>query len=609
MIFFVFSYQPYFFGDEASVIPNYIKGNWLDGFVYSSQYKARWISSVITTTLYRLFWTDRCIIMSFAIILQIIASMVFFSTIRLFGLSRTCAAMLTIATTITRFNFFAVYEVNLGMIEGSGWLFFIISMYFWVLYIQKRENFYCTLSLISLILAGLCHERYLPILAVPMIAPFLRRWLQKESIPLWHVILHCYLAVGVLTTLVIMSRSTIMLGTAAQPVSIFSQRTFEQFIDGILQIIGINVGPPYLVGRPYGISYLPDKCGVLGFFAVILHLVYSYISKKFFIEPIPASDANKKHEMLLLAIYPGYSLLLLLIAASISIRQELRWLHEPMILLISLLALFWGYQKRREIALNFLALCMLIATATLFHSQGEVYFVGAARDANAVGSLLRTGIIDLKSVQIAHPDNWIFQGDNFLSINFINNPRNASKCTQPIFSKVEIAVVQGRITEFEIKGSPVETAGKLDSTALPPSGANSAQLPSNIIFPGPSTQLIGLKEGWLPADDQPYRWVEKHSRTILARPKNSVLQITGYIPDKFPVKRLAILINGTTASVLQRPDPKAPWILEVKLSANSPDISEITLDFDSQYVPGKNEPDQRSMSALINQIGWTPIEK
>jgi hypothetical protein len=445
-IWYIHSFQPFFYGDELYALQHSLNGSWMDGFHFHSEYKPRWASNALITTLYRNFSNTRSALIIIAISFQIFGSLVFYASIRIIGLSKTSSFLITMATAVSRFNLYCVYEANLGLIEGSAWLFFAMSLYFWILYIKSNNDIYGLVSTIFILLSGLSHERYLPIALLTVSFQIIRFLITGFRLPSISLILSIILPFSVFIALLRYMPSSTLSGTGGVPVSVISFHTLHQITDGIMQVLGVNRGPSYLSGEAHGFALLiQDNISIIFLFILIVILYRSFAYNKNNIASI--SDNIHFGNML---IFPVYAFISLVFIASISIRQEMRWLQEPLMILIIITILFILKYKISESIVKLLAFGFFFSSMTLFQSQSFVYYASAGKNAESLGRLMQSGIFDTASTKITSNEEWTFQGDLFMSLNFSKNKEYISENRSPYFSNSNIEIQNGKISLISI---------------------------------------------------------------------------------------------------------------------------------------------------------------
>lgn len=126
----------------------------------------------------------------------------------------------------------------------------------------------------------------------------------------------------------------------------------------------------------------------------------------------------------------------------------------------------------------------------------------------------------------------------------------------------------------------------------------------SVTFPYYSNN-ISFNEGWLEqAENENYRWVDKHSECTLWLHNQKKLHIEGYVPENVQnMNIIKIVLNDTV--VLESELKNGQQILyDIDISAcvKKYSINRLQIEFDGTRIPGEEEQDKRIFSALINAI-------
>ncbi len=251
---------------------------------------------------------------------------------------------LGLAFCISRFSWFQVSQV-IGSVEwvGSGLSIISIALFLTALRFgyEGRDALrarFITLAVMSAIISPFAHERFaflgqafaLAILILPSLGE-LNRLLRISLVvvsalsPLWNFLFKKLLGVGYLV------------GTGGAALD-FNFNTFKTvFSEAFFSTIGINWGPAYLVGLPFGDAGLFTKLiSVFAATSVFLLLIFYFFH--FFIESrrrltAGAVDSATKsgfaQDLNYLPLFFLAIFLLGLLAASVTFRMEQRWLFVP----------------------------------------------------------------------------------------------------------------------------------------------------------------------------------------------------------------------------------------------------------------------------------------
>lgn len=130
------------------------------------------------------------------------------------------------------------------------------------------------------------------------------------------------------------------------------------------------------------------------------------------------------------------------------------------------------------------------------------------------------------------------------------------------------------------------------------------QMDVQIVFPD-NTNRVEYEDGWLPqSSGENYRWVMQSSeiKVRLADQKN--IKIHGFVPASVTdMSQVILYVNGQeiyTEKITSEQEIDIQVDAGSQLKQNHMNL--IELEFDGLYVPGSEDADQRSFSALIDSI-------
>lgn len=356
--------------------------------------------------------------------------------------------------TVSRFNVYFVLQVY-GLMEG-------LAVTFLVLMLLCVHRFYESESRRPLVLANTCfflivftHERFIvlaPFLVVAtLLSPTTFRSLRERvawaaaplGVAVFNVVVKVY-ALGV----------DFFTGTGGQEVDLGPGQILVFLRRAVLNVLGFNTGPDYLSGRNM------HSLGVLGVllgtaFVLALCVAGLLVAVQWAREGGDRRGATR-------AWLLGASLLgPLLLSASITFRQEFRWLYAPYIVLVVGVSWVLGRlapQPRMQVLATLAVLVSGLTVDGYYRRHVEnTYFFGGLRVADSV----RHEIIDRHRRELAsatvflvtHGDpvveGWYLRGGGFFGI----YAPDADVRLVPSLTAVATARrVRPRVLAFEIQG-------------------------------------------------------------------------------------------------------------------------------------------------------------
>lgn len=240
---------------------------------------------------------------------------------------------------VSRFSYYQI-TTQLGVMETTSTILFIILIRNLYVYIEKKESRYYYYALLSYMLCSMSHERYTILLPVLLYAWLVSRKKNKQikqnkSKDYWMLLLTICVFIIIMVIFKVMVDDVLM-GTGAQSVS----DTFS--ISGVLVNILKSIG--YLFGIAVNSQdvYLSmiEWAGysVLAKISVVISTVAAIIIVVMGICDILKNkdDLKKKKELSIVGLFVLSAGAMILIS-SVTIRVELRWMYAPYVAAIALL--------------------------------------------------------------------------------------------------------------------------------------------------------------------------------------------------------------------------------------------------------------------------------
>ena len=103
-----------------------------------------------------------------------------------------------------------------------------------------------------------------------------------------------------------------------------------------------------------------------------------------------------------------------------------------------------------------------------------------------------------------------------------------------------------------------------------------------------------------------YRWIGKDSVVKLEQPpKADTIVVEGYIPDNFSeISEMNVFVGEKLIYQQQISAGEAINIVQPVDKVSKNQVVSVKIQFNAEHVPDESDADQRTMSALINKIGF-----
>ena len=387
-------------------------------FLNGSGGKYRPVTNLVQYVLFQAFSSDYRSWVAFNTILNCMIVAVLFLLIRKLTRGDSVIALLGCLLYVTsRFSYYNILQLN-GVIEALGLLFLVLIMYTTVRFYAGSSPWPGFVLAGLFLLITLTHERYLALLPFLLLVPLLHQSLSRRS----KVSLMALMCVPFVLNVVLKQfvlGSTLLMGTGGQGIA-FSPLQVVRFVAfGLANVAWVNAGPVYLSGIPFWRMDARWQALVLVIFGALLALVVWMIVRIMRTRDPAVRRRELQGFVLWIVLFVS-----LLLAASITIRQEYRWLYAPFVVMV----VYFCYQyarlpMRAALRYGLLAIiCILAVTADGYYKshEGSVFFMYAeaiadsAYDATigAYGQGMRDRTVYVENTRDIH---WILGEDLFLS--------------------------------------------------------------------------------------------------------------------------------------------------------------------------------------------------
>ena len=249
-----------------------------------------------------------------------------------FQMSSAIALSLTFMATFNRFVAYYV-DPELVVIEGTATTFYILYIWAIISLLAAPNKSNAALSGAIFLIVLHIHERYMVLAATSILVAILTyRKHNFASLLLGSITLGGLGFNFVVKKLVL--GGPILMGTTTQTIAINPRQISAFTFDGLLNLIGINCGPSYLsvldyAESPVWLRLLSIACAGLSLFILIWCAISLCRRTR---SPVASSKILEIHALPLLCL-----VFLLLVSASITFRQEYRWLYPAFLTFLVLL--------------------------------------------------------------------------------------------------------------------------------------------------------------------------------------------------------------------------------------------------------------------------------
>jgi hypothetical protein len=307
------------------------------------------------------------------------------------------AAFVGLAMVVSRFNLYNVLQA-LGVMENMALCFVLAMLICAQLAYARQRRVYLHAAYVAYALAIYTHERFLTLGAfavlLALLAPgarSLRTRLVDAAIPVAIAASNYAVKVWVLDV-------HFLTGGGGQEIEPKSGEIVDFLVRAVLNVFGFNSGPDYLSGR---------NAHLLGTDAVLVCLAFAVPA----LAVLVAAGLRVWHRegfvrLVRVVLIGGSVVGPLLLSASITFRQEYRWLFPPYVAL--LLGLAWaigvlGFPRRTSAAITALLLASTLAIGVYYRPYADnTYFFAGQETVDSI----RDRIFDQHRDEL--PDSTVF---------------------------------------------------------------------------------------------------------------------------------------------------------------------------------------------------------
>ena len=279
--------------------------------------------------------------------------------------SRLIGFFSSIAIITSRFSYYDVSQL-LGLLESMSMFFAIIICIELYKYMHDGKTIRFYIALIFYLIASFTHERY--IVLIPMF--FYVLVVLKDKSILKYVFSAASFVFIIAVRLHFIGK-LLPAGTGGTDVA--DTFTFKGFIDSAITefkyLVGFNAGPDYLCGIPWENVDFKIKALVYAGLALMAFVLVCFI-----IAIIKAKKSGKsvKPPVRDFVFFAGF-IIGLVVASSVTIRVEMRWIYTSFVMLIFLIAFMYGYIRTTFKKEPVVIMAIVIVIMLLF-SVEDIYY-------------------------------------------------------------------------------------------------------------------------------------------------------------------------------------------------------------------------------------------
>jgi hypothetical protein len=401
--------QPAFVHDELQTIKATQTETWISGYKNINEYKPRLLANAFCNTVFRISTDDRTLALFVSMLFHILTLTVYaLIIIQIFKIPYYLAACCIAALSISRFNLFHFAETSLGIIEGPAHIFFLCAVYGCIKTIQSQKILWGYITAIFITLSVLSHERFAIPLASTLILPF---YLYKKTHKIASATRLLFALLISLASFYIASKiihsPTALCGTQGTPISIDISKVLALTAKAILNALGVNTGEGYLAGESF--SLIRPPYGPLMAGSLVLVLVFQGIHSLFVLSnrtkaPLTAPPSISKTT----GIYLILTIIGAATVASITFRQEMRWVYSAHLVIFLLILYLYTRNIVHKSTIITFSIFIILSNAQSLRGAKSIYMISWGAENNSLLQASRTSNLlngkDIIYCGGAHPD-------------------------------------------------------------------------------------------------------------------------------------------------------------------------------------------------------------
>lgn len=254
----------------------------------------------------------------------------------------------------SRFSYYGVLQA-MGSMEALGMILFLVLLIVAVAY-ARRSEFWCGTALAGIFLAlSLTHERYLavfPFLVALALLMGRRTWMAKAV----HIALFCAPPLINVVLKQFLFTTSVLMGTGGQAIGLDPRAVVGYMVKGAFNLVWVNWGPDYLSGITMSGTGTALRAVVAMTVAIVVACVVCTVVRVI-------RQCDRAQRRLELKVFILWLLLTgsLLVVASITIRQEYRWLYAPWTASLVYFAYLYARLPWRKVVRNVVLALLILA--------------------------------------------------------------------------------------------------------------------------------------------------------------------------------------------------------------------------------------------------------
>lgn len=355
-------------------------GSFVDkALLYAPSNKYRPIWDIVQFIQFKLFNYHYQLFFYFNILFNFIVASALFSTVKRCTKNNWFIAFfISIIYLTSRFSYYSVLQVNASL-EALSVLLVILIVRASIEYFITQELKYVFYFLLLNLIITFTHERFIVLVLFLLILLYIKKPYKYKKI-INFAVFFPFLLLVVLKKIVFNSR--FFEGTAGVPIDFNPVAIIKFVVCGFLNMFSLNVGPSYLNGIPIfevGAKTHFFSAGIVALYIVVFALVLSYVRKL---------DSRERKDQVIIFMLWIVLFFSLILAASVTIRQELRWLYAPFVVFLIYFSYLLSIISLKP-TLKYLLLviiCLFIVRNDVFYKENlsQVFFVYSQKVSDAL---------------------------------------------------------------------------------------------------------------------------------------------------------------------------------------------------------------------------------
>jgi len=342
--------------------------------------KYRPVYNLLQYVTFNLFGPNFKVFMFFNIFLNFLIVCLFFKIIKLVTRNNQFIAFsASILFITTRFSYYNLLQI-IGSLEALSLLWFLSIIFCLLKAYKTNKNIWIYLMLIFNFLLLFTHERFMVLIPVLFIALMGLNRITLSKRMYFSLLLILPLVINyALKTLFF--KINFLEGTSGTTITPSITTISKFMIDGILNIVGFIRGPRYLSGVSFAdLSLLSQALSFLMFLVLLLFFFKA-------LRQLTNSERKERKNIIFLLSFFAITEFFLLLSASITIRQEFRWLFAPYIVFLVFISYLFSVTPIKRV-IKYILLVIFIVSSIFVNLEYRgkldlVYFTSSQKWADS----------------------------------------------------------------------------------------------------------------------------------------------------------------------------------------------------------------------------------